>query len=205
MSWNGQKTPFVKSISGAGELATGQFGELQGKAIPATVISVDASGTIVTVKFEVTDPTVTFPQITCPVATDKYARAPLRAGDPGYVVPSDLYLGGVSGLGGGTATLDQPLNLGAVVFHPCGNTNFSPIEDEDKYNIAAPRGAQIATEDGTYKADIGPLKDPLLEGQKNMLRLVGLQQAADDAEARAKKIPVWGLYHNAGVVRVRLS
>jgi hypothetical protein len=198
---NAQKTPFVKSIGAFGRQSTEGVLEIAGKSIPASVVSVSENGTIIVVNLEISDPVMTFPRITCAVATDKYARAPLRAGDKGYVVASDLYLGGMTGLGGGNATLDEPPNLSAVVFHPCGNTGFAPVGDPDKYDIQAPRGARISTDDFARGIQVGPVVD----GEKNALQITGLQQAANDAEARNKQIPINGLYHNAGAVRIRLA
>src|SRR5690242_10544797 len=98
---NDQKTPIVHSIASYVRSQGRSFRQLEGRNLPVSVVSVEANGTIVTVSFQITNPVLTLPNITCPVATDRYARAPLKKGDLGYVVSADVYLGGVSGLGGG--------------------------------------------------------------------------------------------------------
>jgi hypothetical protein len=90
--------------------------------MPASVVAIDASGTIVTVKFEVQDDVITFPNMKMPVFGPRFIRYPLRAGGDdgtkGFVVPSDYYMGGMSGLGGGVANLTQRPNLSTYVFFP---------------------------------------------------------------------------------------
>ncbi len=49
---------------------------------------------------------------------------PTRLGDKGVCFPADVYLGGVSGLGGGTATLTPQGNLSTLMFFATGNNGW---------------------------------------------------------------------------------
>ena len=64
---NAQKTPFARSLN---DWATARWGaalDLEGKSLPASVVSVNNS--IVTVKFEL-QTTYTLPEVTVPVVLD---------------------------------------------------------------------------------------------------------------------------------------
>lgn len=117
----------------------------QGRALPCRVVSV--AGSLVTVAFEIQDDTVTLPQVTIPKAESQWMRFPIQQGEFGLTMPSDAYLGGISGLGGGTANLTQRANLSALVFVPCGSSSFSEVNSNAAY-IAGPEGAVIQTQDG---------------------------------------------------------
>jgi hypothetical protein len=117
-----------------------------GRALPCRVVKV--TGSIVTVAFEVNSAPFTLPNITIPKAESNWVRMPTQEGDFGYTAPADAYLGGVSGLGGGTATLTRPGNLSALVFTPVSNRNSPPI-DQNAAQIQGPNGAIIKTTSGT--------------------------------------------------------
>lgn len=117
-----------------------------GRALPCKVTAVD--GSIVTVSFQVNSAPWTLPPVTIPKAESNWIRMPTQVGDFGWTVPADCYLGGVSGLGGGTADLAQPGNLSALVFVPISNQNSPPI-DQDAAQIEGPNGAILRTTTGT--------------------------------------------------------
>ena len=94
-----------------------------GASLPCSVVSV--SGQIVTVKFEVNSAPWTLPQIAIPIATWSYDWIPVQPGDMGLTVPSDVYLGGISGLGGGVADMTPPGNLSALMFVPVANSSWT--------------------------------------------------------------------------------
>lgn len=120
--------------------------ELIGKQLPASVVKVVSSG-IVTVKFELTNIPFTLPQITVPVLGSEYVRLPIQVGMLGWVISADVYLGGVSGLGGGTADLAPRPNLANLVFSPIGNTNWTAADDANAVVIYGPDGAIIRSTD----------------------------------------------------------
>lgn len=139
MADNVQKTPFVKSVNQFVDTKTDTAVELQPKSAPCTVTSVDPTGTIVTVNIDVQG-AFPYAPITCPVATTEYARAPIQKGTQGVVVSCDLYLGGVSGLGGGVATETPQPNLSTCFFIPLGNTDLTPTDDPQSYVVYGPNG-----------------------------------------------------------------
>lgn len=120
--------------------------ENMGRALPCRVVGVN--GSIVTVAFEVNAAPYTLPNITIPKAESNWIREPTQEGDFGYTMPSDAYLGGVSGLGGGVATLTRPGNLSALIFQPVSNKNSPPI-DPNAAQVQGPNGAIIRTTTGT--------------------------------------------------------
>ncbi|MGA7539948.1 MAG: hypothetical protein WBW93_14405 [Steroidobacteraceae bacterium] len=116
-----QKTPLSRTLS---SLATQQaLNEIQqlGLRLPGHVVAVN--GAIVTVAFDVEG--ITLPQVTMAAQMSKYMRAPIQVNDLGYATTADAYLGGVTGLGGGTADLTQRGNLSALVWVPVGNKAWS--------------------------------------------------------------------------------
>lgn len=125
-----QKTPLARTLP---RFAQGKaLDEIakRGQALPGRVLSV--SGAIVTVAFEVTGKTLS--QVTMPLFGPEYIRYPVQVGDKGVAFPASVYLGGVSGLGGGTADFTLRGNLSTLVWFPIGNKNW-----------AAPPGADANT------------------------------------------------------------
>lgn len=145
-----QKTPLGRSLNQLAEQRARDAIQQTGKCLPASVVSV--SGSIAKVKFEVQG--TTLPEVTIPVASSEYVRLPLQVGDQGLVVSSDAYLGGVSGLGGGTASLQLPANLSALVFIPIGNKGFDPVSDPNRIVLYGPNGAVLRTKDRTVSVTV---------------------------------------------------
>lgn len=86
----------------------------------------------------------TLPQVTMPAFGPEYIRYPIQIGDKGYTMAADAYLGGMSGLGGGTASLSLPANLSALVWMPIGNTGWFSVN---------PNAVTIYGPDGTILQD----------------------------------------------------
>jgi len=141
---NAQKTPLARTLNQfAARKALGII-ELLGKALPASVVSIPTAGVpIVTIKFELTNIAYTLPQVTCPLFGPEYIRYPIQVGCKGVAFPADAYLGGMSGLGGGTADLTPRANLSTLVFFPIGNTAFAASEDANAMVIYGPDGTII--------------------------------------------------------------
>lgn len=115
------------------------------KSLPCSVVSVD--GAIVTVKFEV-ETGYTLPNTAMPVATSTYERVPIQVGDMGAAIAIDTYLGAVSGLGGGIATLTQRGNLSTLFFQPMGSSSWDS-EDGTLYVLQGPNGTLMQSMDGS--------------------------------------------------------
>jgi hypothetical protein len=152
MADNVQKTPLARTLEQFGNRKAAGAIALLGKALPAQVVSV--SGSIVTVKFLLTNVPFTLPNIKCPIAGSQWARAPTQVDDLGVVLACDAYIGGVSGLGGGTADLTPPANLSALVFFPVGNSGWTAPADPNSWEIYGPDGAIIRTQDSTSSVQV---------------------------------------------------
>ena len=142
MASNAQKTPYNKGIRLLTQDVARGVVHLLSKSAPVTVVSVSDNCLIVTVKFEVQS-SYTFPQITCPVAFPEFQRVPIYEGMKGIVIPMDIYIGAMSGLGGGVASLTQNANLTNAVFWPIGNKGQDPSDNSQAYVIYGPDGAVI--------------------------------------------------------------
>ncbi|WP_309601114.1 hypothetical protein [Burkholderia multivorans] len=99
-----------------------------------------------TVEFEVQG-TWTLPPVTIPKAESPWIRMPTQVGDKGVTMPADAYLGGISGLGGGTADARTPGNLSALVFLPVSNAGSAP-DDPNAAQVCGPNGAILRTTEG---------------------------------------------------------
>lgn len=119
--------------------------QAQGRALPCHVVAV--SGAIVTVAFDVSPSPWPLPQVKIPKAESPWIRMPTQVGDKGMTVSADAYLGGVSGLGGGTADVSQPGNFAALLFVPVSNAG-SPPTDQNAAQVQGPNGAIIQTTTG---------------------------------------------------------
>lgn len=137
---NVQKTPVSDTLNEFARLKAADAIQQTGRSLPATVVS--AKGSIVTVKFEITNSVFTLPNVTIPLFGPEYIRYPIQPGDKGFVVAADAYLGGMSGLGGGTADLSQLANLATLVFFPIGNTSFFAV-DPQAVVIYGPNGVVL--------------------------------------------------------------
>jgi len=150
---NVQTTPFTKSLPQIIQNEIANALQQIPQTLPVSVVSVQ--GAFVTVKFELKSQ-ITFPLIKVPQAISRYARPPTQIGDKGLVMPADVYLGGVTGLGGGTASYGQREgNLSTLVFVPLSNISF-PSVDANAYNITGPNGAVIKDDSGNSVITLTP-------------------------------------------------
>lgn len=117
-----------------------------GRALPCRVTAVN--GSIVTVAFEVNAAPWTLPPVTIPKAEGPWIRSPTQVGDFGMTVPADVYLGGISGLGGGVANMTQRAPLTALVWVPVASTNFGAVNTNAAY-ISGPDGVVAQDTGGT--------------------------------------------------------
>ena len=151
---NGQTIPVVRTLTTF--VQNEIYNQLQqmGQSLPVSIVEVD--GPFVTVKFEVQSPDITFPNIKVAQAISRYARPPTQIGDKGFVVAADVYLGGVTGLGGGYANYGRiESNLSTLVYVPLSNISW-PSVDQNAYNITAPNGAVIKDDSGNSVITLTP-------------------------------------------------
>ena len=119
-----QKIPLSRSLPQMASKAAQDEQSQVGQRLPGHVVAV--SGSIVTVNFDVEG--ATLPQVTMAVAVSQYDRIPIQVGDKGYATTADAYLGGVTGLGGGTADLTQWGNLSNLVWVPVSNKSWTAYD-----------------------------------------------------------------------------
>lgn len=150
MSNNAQKTPIARSLELFANRKVRQAMQTLGQSLPATALSI--AGGIVTVQFQIQNTSsspYTIPNISVPIVGSEYARAPIQSGTPGFVIAADAYLGGMSGLGGGTADLVPRGNLSALVWTPIGNKAWQAVIDSNAFELYGPDGVNIYTKDKT--------------------------------------------------------
>jgi hypothetical protein len=123
----------------------------QGRALPCRVTAI--SGQIVTVAFEMDTSPWTLQPISIPKNESPWVIQSTQIGDKGVTMPSDVYLGGISGLGGGTASFTRRGNLSALVFVPVGNTSTTPI-DPNATQVQGPNGAILRTTEGATTSSV---------------------------------------------------
>lgn len=153
MGTNAQKTHLVTALNKVALQRAAGLIQLLGKSLPCSVVAVTPTNAVVTVKFEINSP-FTLPVVTVPVIGFEYIRYPVKIGDKGRVSASDAYLGGVTGLGGGTADLSQNANLTDLVFEPLGSTLWATTDDPNAVVIYAPNGAILRTTDASVKVTV---------------------------------------------------
>lgn len=133
---NAQKTPLSRTLSlFAQQKALDEIAK-RGQALPGHVLSVSGGPppSIVTVNFDVED--LTLPQVAMPIFGPEYIRYPIQVGDLGVAFPASVYLGGVSGLGGGTADTTLRANLSTLVWFPISNKNWAQPPGADNNTLA---------------------------------------------------------------------
>ncbi len=145
-SSNSQKTPFARSMERWNQQKVLDAYTQVGYALPATVTAV--SGSIVTVKFDLDTTPWTLPTITVPMVTPQYIRPPIQVGELGGVIPFDALMGNISGLGSATPPSINfpPSNLGALVWVPVSNKNWSAPYDPNKIELWGPTGFYLRDE-----------------------------------------------------------
>lgn len=135
-----QKINFGRNMNQFAEKKILDAMELAGKILPATVIA--RSGNMITVSFSLQNIPFVLPRVTIPLFGPEYIRYPMQPGDKGIVIPSDTYIGGMSGQGGGVADLTPPANLSALVYLPVSNTEWQDV-DPNVVTIYGPEGVTL--------------------------------------------------------------
>jgi hypothetical protein len=147
---NYQKTPVGASLNRISQQVAATAIQQFGKALPCSVMAV--KGQVVKVKFEISS-TFTLPTVTIPIATSIYDWIPVQVGDKGMTVPADVYLGGVSGLGNGVATLTPRANLSSLLFVPVANAAWTTTNPSQRV-VQGPQGVLVQTMDGTATINV---------------------------------------------------
>lgn len=165
------KVPLVTSLNLFAQARALDAIQQLGKALPCSVVS--AVGQIVTVNIEVQS-LFTLPQVTVPTAFSHYQMPPWQAGDKGLLIPSAVYLGGISGLGGGTADMSLVANLSALLFVPVANMSWT-TPNANAHVIQGPQGVILQTDDGNNSLTLNSSGMTIKVGGTTVLTLTSSQ------------------------------
>jgi len=194
---NAQKTPFSMALEKFTKKRALDAYNALGKGLPASVVSV--TGSIVTVKFELQSPPFNLPNVKVPIISPEYIRYPTQVGDLGVVVPFDVLLGAISGIGGSVARLDvPPSNLGALVWTAISNVNWSTALDPNKIELYGPNGFYI--HDTAANCSITGDKNNLTITAKTTLTLqVGSKSIVINSSGVTIDGKLWDTHQHTGV------
>jgi hypothetical protein len=177
---NALKKPLQQSIRNFTSTRSNDFQQNVAKSIPCRVTKVDKD--FVTVSFEPQNKVFTLPSVKIPQSFSAYARDPTQVGDLGYAVPSDYYLGTVSGDAGGNTNFYPRGNLTALSFQPISRT-ANPTRDYNQYTITGGTSGVKIIQNATQSSSA-----PSGPGDRKALqrRLLGYGTAAKQAWLRAR-------------------
>jgi len=149
---NSQKIPLAVSLNRFTEKKIQDYNDILGKILPCSVTAVE--GNFVTVNFEILADDLTLPPVTIPIAQSQYTRLPIQVGDKGICLAANTRLGGITGEISETANipapLDQPSNLGGLVFMPIGNKTWFTVNG-NYLVLYGPQGVEITIPDQSVK------------------------------------------------------
>lgn len=134
-----QKLNFNKSMNSFAENKISDAAQIAGRTLPAVVVA--QSGKMITVSVSLNSG-YTIPELTVPIFGPEYVRYPMQPGDKGVLLNMGIYIGGMSGQGGGVADLTTPQNLSALVFLPISNTEWENV-DPNTLTLYGPEGVTI--------------------------------------------------------------
>lgn len=142
MADNAQKTWYATALPAAAAAMIEQALHSAGNALPCSVVAVN--GQLVKVNFLVQG-AQTLPQIWIPIDTSIYDWMPIQVGDLGRAVGGTIYIGGVSGQGGGVANMTPRGNLSCLVFQPIANAGWTSPGNQNQRVVQGPAGVLIQT------------------------------------------------------------
>lgn len=140
MADNAQVTPFARSLQRFTSTVSRAATRILGQSVPATLAEI--SGPIVKVNFEVTHANLPG-MVEMPVLGSRYYRPPYQSGEKGFALSADYFMGGMSGLGGGTADLSQRGNLATAAWTPVGNKSWPGVDPDTNVVTGGPNGITL--------------------------------------------------------------
>ena len=123
-----QKQRFNVGLDKAGAEYAARSRAADSQSLPCTITALNDTATMVTVKIDLSD--AEYPEIEIPVSMCELVRYPLKVGDKGIARNGDIYIGGVSGNGGGVANSAMVGNLAGLVFEPCTSTEWVSVNPD---------------------------------------------------------------------------
>jgi hypothetical protein len=136
--YDSHKHPFQNNMNIWSKKRTNSVQENQSKSIPCHVQKIEKD--FIHVAFETANGIFTPPVMKIPQSWSQYSREPTQQKDMGYAVPSDYYLGGVTGDSGGNTNFYPRGNLTALSFNGTSHTQ-NPDRDYDQLtHMGGPNG-----------------------------------------------------------------
>lgn len=146
---NAQKTPFAESLHRFGDIKSQDWLSRLPQSMPATVVEI--VGALVKVSIDGNWTPFNIPQVLVPKFESAYGRAPTQAGDKGAIIGINYYIGGQSGLGGGSANLYPRANLTNAIWLPISQKSFGAV-NPNAYTIQGMAG--VVLQDTTNAASL---------------------------------------------------
>lgn len=149
------KLPFAQNIASAMDFQNEAYAQQMGWELPCIVKSVSSDGLQVTVSFDIESSQYVLPNITIPIASSQYVRAPIQPGDTGITKKVDVDLTYIAGIQKGTANFATVGNLQSVLFfQPLTSTKWQANPDINALWLYGPDGVLIQDEAGHCIATI---------------------------------------------------
>lgn len=150
-----KRLPVTQNISSTIDWRVASDKQQSGWQLPCSVVSVDPTEGLVTVKFRVQNTPFAIPDITIPVLGWEYIRYPIQVGDSGVTVSCDVDITAISGQGSTDPDLSNAGNLTQVLmFMPIMNKNFTPSPNSNATWIYGPDGVILQDKAGNCIATI---------------------------------------------------
>lgn len=192
-----QKKPFTKSMERWIKQKVADGFAKRGLALPASVVAI--SGSIVTVQFEANLKPLTLPNVTVPMMFCQYNRPPIQIGELGGVIPFDVLMGFVSGLGSPTPpTKQMPSNLGALVWVPVSSADWSAPDDPNAYCIYGPNGFRLR-DTGNNCSIVSNTEDMTITGKNSITLKVGSMEIVITSSAITIDGTDWATHMHSAV------
>jgi hypothetical protein len=136
--YDSHKHPFQNNMNIWSKKRTNSVQENQSKSIPCHVQKIEKD--FIHVAFETANGIFTPPVVKIPQSWSQFSREPTQQKDKGYAVPSDYYLGGVTGDSGGNTNFYPRSNLTALSFNGVSHKQ-NPDRDYDQHtHMGGPNG-----------------------------------------------------------------
>lgn len=199
--WTGQSANRVAKHRALDQMA------IQGKSLPCHVTKVVSPG-IVTVAFDVTavpgKTAITLDPVTLPIIGFQWVQYPIQVGTQGTTLAADVYLGGSSGLGGGTAVMARTMNMDGLMFSPLGQTSWptalgSYSLNPNMVNIYGPQGALLSDTAGQNMVVVSSGGTIAITAQTSITLTVGGKTLVINSSGITLDGILWDTHEHTGV------
>jgi hypothetical protein len=153
---NALVTPLAYSLADLARIGSQNKNQQISQPIPVSITKIH--GELVQVKIEAKGRGIpyTIPEFIVPQSFSEWIREPTQVGDKGWLVESNYYLGGMSGLNGGTANYYDRSNLTNMVFQHISQKQFPHNVNRNLNQVFqnGPEGVMNQTTDGKFFVNV---------------------------------------------------